>query len=89
MTLLIYRLFGLALGRPAGLQEYNITAAKPLSDEGTVSGIFELDPEYKSRPSPLHVSINAIHTCELFKLTSEVLDQLYARINHVNTKTRG
>ncbi|KAF4610390.1 hypothetical protein G7Y89_g15729 [Cudoniella acicularis] len=63
------RLFGLGLGRPVAIQEYNITALKPSTSD--------LDQNTDLLTS--HVSTNAIKTCDLLERTSEVLDQLYAR----------
>ncbi|OJJ50723.1 hypothetical protein ASPZODRAFT_11578 [Penicilliopsis zonata CBS 506.65] len=76
---LLDKLYCLGMGRPASIQEYNITTAKPtaenypllpLSDEQTVL----------STPFPTsHITENAVATCELLIITSEVIDQLYAQ----------
>ncbi|RDW87945.1 hypothetical protein BP5796_03639 [Coleophoma crateriformis] len=83
-------LFGLGYGRPACIQEYNVTAAKPLTSVDNEP--LTLAPEIQDSHSPAisisHMSVNAIYTCELFQITSEVLDQLYARQSGWTTTER-
>ncbi|KAL3419467.1 nitrogen assimilation transcription factor nit-4 [Phlyctema vagabunda] len=77
----IDRLFGIGYGRPAGIQEYNITAAMPSTLLDNQPLMFSHETEDSGHLSfPIeHIATNAIYTCKLFQITSEVLDQLYAR----------
>ncbi|KAF5560755.1 pathway-specific regulatory nit-4 [Fusarium phyllophilum] len=69
----------LGMGRPASIQEYNITTTKP-------KGLVQHSPllsDYQygiSAPFPTsHILENSMYTCELLLATSEVIDQLYAQ----------
>ncbi|KAF4340293.1 pathway-specific regulatory nit-4 [Fusarium beomiforme] len=75
----IDKLFCLGMGRPASIQEYNITTTRP-------KGLVQNSPlltDYQlqiSTPFPTtHVMENSMYTCELMLATSEVIDQLYAQ----------
>lgn len=64
------------MGRPAGIQEYNITTTKPEAIDVYVDGLNE-EARRISTPWPTsHITANAMHTCEIFIITSELFDQL-------------
>lgn len=64
------------MGRPAGIQELNITTAKPKAQDRALVGL--TDEQLKqSVPWPTsHITENAMQMCEIFIITSEVIDQL-------------
>jgi hypothetical protein len=71
------RLYCLGMGRPASIQECNITTTKP-----TIKSYSQPDmPEGKRQISTpydtAHITDNCVHTCELLMITSEVIDKLY------------
>ncbi|KAF5711727.1 Nit-4-like protein [Fusarium globosum] len=73
------KLYCLGMGRPASIQEYNITTTKP-------KGLTQHSPllsDYQygiSAPFPTsHILENFMYTCDLVLATSEVIDQLYAQ----------
>ncbi|RBR17376.1 hypothetical protein FVER53590_11865 [Fusarium verticillioides] len=73
------KFYCLGMGRPASIQEYNITTTKP-------KGLVQHSPllsDYHygiSAPFPTsHILENSMYTCELLLATSEVIDQLYAQ----------
>ncbi|PVH71472.1 hypothetical protein DL98DRAFT_471585 [Cadophora sp. DSE1049] len=74
------RLFGLGMGRPASIQDYNITARTPEPSDDAASKLLTNIAE-SQRPfySYSDISINANYTCELFKIASDVLERLYSR----------
>lgn len=64
------------MGRPAGIQEFNITTAKPKAQDRALVGLTEEQLEI-SQPWPTsHLTENAMQMCEIFIITSEVVDQL-------------
>jgi hypothetical protein len=72
----VTRFYCLGMGRPASIQEYNITTTKP---KGLVQhSPFLSDYQLKiSSPFPTaHIMENSMYTCELLIATSEVIDQL-------------
>ncbi|KAF4990500.1 hypothetical protein FGRMN_8431 [Fusarium graminum] len=73
------KLYCLGMGRPASIQEYNITTTKP---KGQVQySPFLTDEQLQmSNPFPTpHITENSMYTCEILMATSEVIDQLYAQ----------
>lgn len=73
------RLYCLGMGRPACIQEYNITTTKPKAQDVSISFLSEEEARI-SQPYPTsHITENVIHMCELLMITSEVIDQLYAK----------
>ncbi|KAF5239067.1 hypothetical protein FAUST_5161 [Fusarium austroamericanum] len=73
------KLYCLGMGRPASIQEYNITTTKP---KGNVphSPLLTDDQLASTSPYPTaHITENAMYTCEVLMVTSEVIDQLYAQ----------
>ncbi|KAF4500221.1 pathway-specific regulatory nit-4 [Fusarium agapanthi] len=73
------KFYCLCMGRPASIQEYNITTTKP---KGLVQHSPLLsDHQYEiSAPFPTsRILENSMYTCELLLATSEVIDQLYAQ----------
>lgn len=70
------RLYCLGMGRPAGVQEYNITAKKPKPLDRTLPPLMG-EQGLISMPWPTsHITINAMHVCEIFIITSEVVDKM-------------
>ncbi|EXJ93637.1 hypothetical protein A1O1_02029 [Capronia coronata CBS 617.96] len=66
------------MGRPAGIQEFNITTAKPKAQDRVIA-LPEEQLKF-SQPWPTsHIAENAMKMCEIFIITSEVVDQLYAQ----------
>lgn len=64
------------MGRPASIQEHNITTPQPKAQDRVIPGLSE-ELTRKCMPFPTsHITENAIHTTELLLLTSEVVDQL-------------
>lgn len=65
------------MGRPASIQECNITTTKPTlksySHSNLPVGIRQISTPYDTA----HITENCIHTCELLMITSEVIDKLY------------
>ncbi|KAF2793028.1 hypothetical protein K505DRAFT_245348 [Melanomma pulvis-pyrius CBS 109.77] len=73
------KLYCLGMGRPAGIQEYNITAKKPKSLDRSLPALTK-EQNLISQPFPSsHITDNAMHMCEILIITSEVIDQLYAQ----------
>lgn len=65
------------MGRPASIQEYNITTAKPKILEDQPAALLSPEQRKFSQPWPTsHITENAIKTCEIMIITSEVIDQL-------------
>ncbi|KAJ4214389.1 hypothetical protein NW759_010407 [Fusarium solani] len=74
------KLYCLGMGRPASIQEYNITTAKPKILEDRPAALLSAEQRKFSQPWPTsHITENAIKTCEIMIITSEVIDQLYAQ----------
>jgi hypothetical protein len=64
------------MGRPASIQEYNITTTKPKAQDIPVALLSAEEAEI-SQPYPTsHITENAMQMCELLMITSEVIDQL-------------
>lgn len=64
------------MGRPASIQEYNITTTKLKTQFCPVPFLSE-EQERISAPFPTsHITENAMYMCELLIITSEVVDQL-------------
>ncbi|KAH6684235.1 fungal-specific transcription factor domain-containing protein [Halenospora varia] len=64
------------LDRPACIQEYNITAPEPSTSPDNLSWTDAIN-QTRLPPFPTsHIATNAIYTCELFAILSEVLDRL-------------
>ncbi|KIW19927.1 hypothetical protein PV08_00502 [Exophiala spinifera] len=73
------KLYCLGMGRPAGIQEFNITTTKPKAQDRALTGLTEQQLRI-SQPWPTsHITENAMQMCEIFIITSEVIDQLYAQ----------
>ncbi|KPM41104.1 hypothetical protein AK830_g5456 [Neonectria ditissima] len=73
------KLYCLGMGRPASIQEYNITTRKPKIQDRPVPELSEEQARI-SQPWPTsHITENAMRTCEIMIITSEVIDQLYAQ----------
>ncbi|EXL96025.1 fungal-specific transcription factor domain-containing protein [Fusarium oxysporum II5] len=73
------KFYCLGMGRPASIQEYNITTTKPkgLVQHSPLLSDHQLEI---STPFPTsHIMENSMYTCELLIATSEVIDQLYAQ----------
>ncbi|KAK7432268.1 hypothetical protein QQZ08_001213 [Neonectria magnoliae] len=71
------KLYCLGMGRPASIQEYNITTRKLKIQDRPISLLSEEQTRI-SQPWPTsHITENAMRTCELLIITSEVIDQLY------------
>ena len=70
------RLYCLGMGRPASIQEFNITTPKPKAEDLPL-----LLPEqekvdmHRSWPTS-QITDNAMQMCEIFIITSEVMDQM-------------
>lgn len=72
----IIRLYCLGMGRPAGIQEFNITTARPKAQDRALVGLTQEQLRI-SQPWPTsHITENAMQMCEIFIITSEVVDQL-------------
>ncbi|KAF5026950.1 hypothetical protein F66182_980 [Fusarium sp. NRRL 66182] len=81
------KLYCLGMGRPASIKEYNITTAKPEIQDLPIA----LLPEQQaiSQPWPTsHITENAMKTCEILIISSEVIDQLYAQRSSWTTRER-
>lgn len=64
------------MGRPAGIQEFNITTAKPKSQDRILVGLTDEQLRISQPWSTSHITDNAMQMCEIFIITSEVVDQL-------------
>ncbi|KAM5386429.1 hypothetical protein ACJZ2D_000392 [Fusarium nematophilum] len=74
---LLDKLYCLGMGRPASIQEYNITTTKPKGQDRPLTLLPE-DQARISQPWPTsHITENAMRTCDILIITSEVIDQLY------------
>lgn len=64
------------MGRPAGIQEFNITTAKPKAEDCPLVGL-TAEQLSISQPWPTsHITENAMQMCEILIITSEMIDQL-------------
>lgn len=64
------------MGRPAGIQEFNITTAKPKAQDRVLEGLTEEQLRISQPWSTSDITNNAMQMCEIFIITSEVVDQL-------------
>ncbi|KAH7175271.1 fungal-specific transcription factor domain-containing protein [Dactylonectria macrodidyma] len=73
------KLYCLGMGRPASIQEYNITTTKPKGHIRPSSFLSQYQAQI-SQPWPTpHITENCSYLCELLIATSEAIDQLYAQ----------
>lgn len=64
------------MGRPAGIQEFNITTAKPKAQDRVLEGLTDEQLRISQPWSSSDITNNAMQMCEIFIITSEVVDQL-------------
>ncbi|KAL3588304.1 hypothetical protein FPOAC2_10457 [Fusarium poae] len=73
------KLYCLGMGRPASIQEYNITTTKPKGLVPDSPLLTEAQLKCSTPWPTTHITENAMYTCDLLMITSEVIDQLYAQ----------
>ncbi|KAF4964264.1 hypothetical protein FSARC_7818 [Fusarium sarcochroum] len=73
------KFYCLGMGRPASIQEYNITTTKPKGHVPHSPFLSNNQLEISSPFTTHHITENSMYTCELLMATSEVIDQLYAQ----------
>jgi hypothetical protein len=73
------RLFNIGLGRPATIQEHEVTATLPTVASGAEFGPWVANPEVETLavPPSSHIISNCRATIELFQITAPALDEVY------------